>query len=148
MSCITVFHDYHTAVMINTHHAVLRCALVSAALCIPASVLLTGCAKPEEQAEVQPEDSSVIRFTNIFQTVERKELDIAEESSKTVRADFNLDGFPDLAVVHDTGATNSEVAIYIRKPGPGSDMMEAMVSYYRVGTIRESLGGRIVGIAS
>ena len=133
--------------MTNTYHAVIRSVPVPVTVFILASALVSGCAGSEEKAEVEPEDSAVISFTNIFQTVADEELDV-EEEGKTVMADFNMDGLPDMAVVHDTSPTNSEVSIYIRKPDAGREMVDAMVSYYRVGTIREALGGRIVGIAS
>jgi len=102
--------------------------------------ILSGCAK-EKPPVPQP---TVFAFTNIDETIPEEEINVAERT-KSVVADFNLDGLKDLAILEHADQGRNEVSIYIRK----QDLEGGQATiYYKGGAIRRPVEGKIVGIAS
>ena len=118
------------------------------------AVLFSGCTKKAE--EKKEEGPKKISFTNKVEVVKAEEITIVAEDQR-VKADFNLDGIPDLAVVDPEAGTDGEVSIYIRVPKeeeqvePGEEDKagtEELAQYYVAGRITEFQDGTISGLAS
>lgn len=79
--------------------------------------LTVGCGRaPDSPPAVDP-GPELHTFTNVTETVSQESLQLAP-SVATVDADFNMDGFNDLAVVRRVEDGTEEVELYIRKVDP------------------------------
>ncbi len=116
---------------------------VLAGIAVPAA----GCRRAPPPPPPPPEQPRVFPITNTTETVREEDIHV-RDADKAVEADFNLDGWRDLALVHSAGQKTNEVAIFIRKapPVPTADPQRAV--YYKAGAIRRVLEGRIIGLAS
>ena len=111
-------------------------------------LVVTACGRkraPERTAQLGPPHPSSFSFTGTNTTVAGEDL-VVSVGVASVEADFNRDGYKDLAMVESDGAGENEVAIYIRKPERPAE--RTRVVYYRGGSIRRPLVGKIIGVAS
>jgi len=118
-------------------------SLVVALVCV-------GCGEGEKVEDVPPPQApppaKVFSFTNTTEVATADEIGTVA-SDRSVRADFNLDGLQDLAVIEPDEEGDTHVTIYIRRPMPEGDMSE-LVSYYKGGWIRPSVDGDVIGVMS
>ena len=109
---------------------------------------LAGCSEsvPPPQPAGLPKE---ISLKNTDEVVPAKDIS-SKDLAKSVQADFNLDGLKDVALVKQVDPTVNELTIYIKKPEePASTSGGQQGSaYYRTATLRDSLDGKLVGIAS
>ena len=111
------------------------------------SVIATGCGKAPPPEPGQPALPDEIILTNLTERVSAEEARPGK-NNQSVAADFNLDGFKDLAVVRKLESNSSELAVYIRDPAPGATSGSEAPGYFRIATFQDSVMGRIVGIVS
>jgi len=108
---------------------------------------MAGCSEPvpPPQPEGLPKEISLKNTADVVPETAIEAKDLA----KSVQADFNLDGMKDVALVRKVEPDVNEVTIYIKKPeeSSGSGTTEGS-AYYRTATLRDSLNGKIVGVAS
>lgn len=115
------------------------------------AVMASGCGKRalDKGTPAPPAPVTSFEFTSTNKVVTKEDMKIDDER-KIVKADFNMDGLSDLAVIRSDGISTNEVTIYIKKPFPATESSARVKTYYyQAGAVRRPLeGGRITGIAS
>lgn len=115
---------------------------------ILASLILVSCGgKKKIEPPPQPPQRS-FTFTETNSIVTASELEGAENAGKALKADFNLDGLDDLAVIRGQGHAQSEVDIYIQEKAESDGTGGGETRFFRGGTIRRHDDGRIIGLVS
>ena len=116
---------------------------------ILASLILVSCGgKKETEAPPPPEAQKTFTFTETNSIVTASELEGSENASKTLKADFNLDGLNDLAIIRSQGGAQSEVDIYIQERTDSEGTEATEKTFFRGGTIKRHDDGRIIGLVS
>jgi len=109
----------------------------------------TSCAKKEIEPAPPPPSPNTFAFTDTSTTIAASEIDTADNAKRSLKADFNLDGLSDLAVIKAEGEIQNKVEIYIQKARKsGSDAANPEPTFFRGGTIERPNDGKIIGLAS
>jgi hypothetical protein len=120
-------------------------------LIVTASVLLTSCAEKKTEAPKPEPLPKTFAFTDTNTVTSAKEIEAADSDKRSLKADFNLDGLNDLAIIKDYGEVKNAVDIYIQKkpdaPADNSTPVEEP-TFFRGGTIKRPADGQIIGLAS
>ena len=117
-------------------------SITAGLVCSALSVLfLAGCGEEPPVVEQAPSSFAFTATTDVVSAEERGKQD----AGTSVEADFNRDGWKDLAVVTPSANGENVVSVYLRRPDPESP---TRVTYYRGGTIERPLEGKIIGVAS
>ena len=119
-------------------------------MCLVVALICAGCGQnPEDVAAPpsQPPQPRVFAFTNTAEVATAEEIGEVLPA-RSVKADFNLDGLQDLAVVEEgIEEGETQVTIYIRRAVTEGGVSE-LVSYYRGGWIQSATDGDIIGVMS
>lgn len=116
----------------------------------PSLLITAACSRNKEQPPAPPQQS-VFSYTSTNVVVNITELQTQENENKTLKADFNLDGLSDMAIISGDHNLQNEVDIYIRTdrgPEQISGANPKPASFYHGGTIRRPDNGKIIGLMS
>jgi hypothetical protein len=114
------------------------------------SLILVSCGKKQETViPAPPQQQKTFEFTQTNTIVSASELEGSENANKALKADFNLDGLSDLAIIRTRGNAQSEVDIYIQKKTDATTAQDSgEASFFRGGTISRPNDGKISGLVS
>ena len=114
------------------------------------SLILVSCGEKQEPViPAPPQQQKTFEFTQTNTTVSASELESAENANKALKADFNLDGLNDLAIIRTRGNAQSEVDIYIQQKTDATTAQDSGgKSFFRGGTISRPNDGKIIGLVS
>jgi hypothetical protein len=113
------------------------------------SLILVSCGKKQETVVPPPPQQKTFEFTQTNTIVDASELESAENANKALKADFNLDGLNDLAIIRTSGNAQSEVDIYIQRKTDATTAQDSGgTSFFRGGTISRPNDGKIIGLVS
>ena len=113
-------------------------------------IACVSCSKTEEpEPEPEPKEQTVFSFTDTNTIVKAQDIKPVSETS-TVKADFNLDGGEDIAVVDKDEEGKEVVSLYIQTPVRDTAAAKALEdkSYFRAGAIVPPEGATIRGVMS
>lgn len=115
------------------------------------SAVLVSCSdKKSEEAQQPAPLPKTFSYTDTDAVVKAEEIQTADVEKRSLKADFNLDGLSDLAVIRSEGNSHNEVDIYIQKKPDAETEKDSPIdaSFFRGGTIKRPDDGKIIGLAS
>lgn len=115
---------------------------------ILASLMLVSCGRKKETEPPPPATQKIFTFTETNSVITASELEESENADKALKADFNLDGLSDLAIIRSQGQAQSGVDIYIQERTDSEDTEGAEKRFFRGGTITRHDDGKIIGLVS
>lgn len=112
------------------------------------SFVILSCSREQKNEEPAKELPKTFAFTETNAVVTVEEIQDADNSKRSLKGDFNLDGLTDIAIIRNDGDVHNEVDIFIQATAPAVNKNKETTSFFKGGTITRPDDGSIIGLAS